>query len=85
VAAHLSPLLPTREYAAASAQALLAEHNGERETAAAGFAAAAAGWGAFGNKLEEAYALLGQGRCGSDAAAAEAGELLSAMHTLRRA
>ena len=84
VAAHLSPLLPTREYAAASAQALLAEHNGERQTAAAGFAAAAAGWGAFGNKLEQAYALLGQGRCGSDAAATEAGELLSAMDTLRR-
>jgi hypothetical protein len=79
VAAFLSPLLPTRQYATASAQASLAEYRGDRETAAAGFGAAAAGWAALGNKVEQAYALRGQGRCGSATAATAAEELFNAL------
>jgi hypothetical protein len=54
---------PLSGHALASAGALLAEHAGDRETAAAGFADAAARWHGFGMPYEEAQALLGQGRC----------------------
>jgi len=54
---------PLSGHALASAGALLAEHAGDRETAAAGFADAAARWHGFGVPYEEAQALLGQGRC----------------------
>ena len=55
--------LPLEENVLASAHALLAEHRGEHGEAAAGFAAAAAGWHDFGVPYEEGHALLGQGRC----------------------
>ena len=54
---------PLSEHALMSAKALLAENAGEHETAAAGFADAAARWHGFGVPYEEAQALLGQGRC----------------------
>jgi hypothetical protein len=65
----LVPLLPMREYSAATAHALLAEDGGDRAAAAEGFTAAAAGWGAFGNELERAHALLGLHHTAGDAAA----------------
>ncbi|MET7279352.1 AAA family ATPase [Kribbella sp. NPDC005582] len=55
----LVPLLPLREYAALTAQALLAEYAGDRAAAADGFERAAASWGTFGNRLEQEYALRG--------------------------
>jgi tetratricopeptide (TPR) repeat protein len=48
---------------AATARAVLAEATGEPEPAAAHYAEAAAGWSAYGQVLEHALALLGQGRC----------------------
>ena len=48
---------------AATARAVLTEATGEPEPAAAGYAEAAAGWSAYGQALEHALALLGQGRC----------------------
>ncbi|MFC9693862.1 ATP-binding protein [Kribbella sp. NPDC056951] len=51
----LVPLLPMREYAVLTAQALLAEYAGE--SAADGFAQAAASWGTFGNRFEQEHAL----------------------------
>jgi tetratricopeptide (TPR) repeat protein len=58
----VEPNLPIREHALASARALLAESRGEYGEAARLFADAAERWGAFGAVLEQAYALLGQGR-----------------------
>jgi tetratricopeptide (TPR) repeat protein len=48
---------------AATAHAVLTEATGESESAAARYAEAAAGWNAYGQALEHALALLGQGRC----------------------
>jgi tetratricopeptide (TPR) repeat protein len=48
---------------AATAHAVLTEATGEPESAAARYAEAAAGWNAYGQALEHALALLGQGRC----------------------
>ena len=62
----VEPVLPLREYSVGTAQALLAEHRGDLGTAAAGFARAAADWGAFGNKLEQAHALRGLQRTTGD-------------------
>jgi hypothetical protein len=58
-----SRLSPLREHGQVTCRALLAEARGERETAAAGFADAAARWHGFGVPYEEGHALLGQGRC----------------------
>ena len=79
IAAQIRPTLPTREYAAATTRALLAEHQGDLETAAAEFAAAAEGWASLGNKVEQAYALEGAGRCGSPTAATEATALFATL------
>jgi class 3 adenylate cyclase/tetratricopeptide (TPR) repeat protein len=49
--------------AAMTANAVLAEAVGDPETAAAGYAQAAAGWTASTHALERALALLGRGRC----------------------
>jgi hypothetical protein len=49
--------------AAMTANAVLAEAVGDPETAAAGYAQAAAGWTAYTHALERALALLGRGRC----------------------
>jgi class 3 adenylate cyclase/tetratricopeptide (TPR) repeat protein len=49
--------------AAATAGAVLAEATGDPETAAAGYAEAAAGWTTYTQVLERALALLGRGRC----------------------
>jgi tetratricopeptide (TPR) repeat protein len=59
----LTPLTPMHEHIQTTCQALLDETHDERESAAAGFADAAARWHDFGVPYEEAQALLGQGRC----------------------
>jgi class 3 adenylate cyclase/tetratricopeptide (TPR) repeat protein len=59
----IEPVLPPLAHALVSAHALLAEAHGEYETAAAGFADAAARWHGFGVPYEEGHALLGEGRC----------------------
>ncbi len=51
--------LPVARHAIVSAEGLLRQADGDHAGAADAFTEAAAGWGAFGNALEEAYALLG--------------------------
>ena len=63
IARSFEPNLPLQEHARTVACACLAEARAEREAAAVGFAAGAAGWHDFGMPYEEAQALLGQGRC----------------------
>jgi hypothetical protein len=60
------------EHALCSARAQLAEATGKPAQAAALFAEAAERWRTFGNVPEGAYALLGQGRCLSALADANA-------------
>jgi hypothetical protein len=59
----LEPRYPLREHALCAARAQLAEHAGDHAEAATLYAEAAARWQEFGNVREQAYALLGQGRC----------------------
>ncbi len=59
----VEPNLPIREHSLATARALLAEAEGEYRAAADQFADAAERWERFGAVLEQAYALLGHGRC----------------------
>ena len=63
LAGGVDSVLPMQRHVLATTQGLLAERRGEHETAAAGFADAAAGWHGFAVPYEEAQALLGQGRC----------------------
>src|SRR5207245_7654572 len=55
--------LPMQRHALASARALQAEASGDDAQAAGLHAEAAGRWEQFGNVLERAHALLGQGRC----------------------
>jgi class 3 adenylate cyclase/tetratricopeptide (TPR) repeat protein len=59
----LKPRYPLDEHGLCSARAQLAEHAGDHPEGANLYAEAAAGWQAFGNVPERAYALIGQGRC----------------------
>ena len=63
LAVHPKAELPVVLRARVTASALLAEAEGRREEAAAGFAEAAVGWRDFGVPYEEGQALFGQGRC----------------------
>jgi hypothetical protein len=54
---------PQAEHALAASNAILAEARGDHEAGAAGYADAATRWQAFGVVPEQAFALLGQGRC----------------------
>jgi tetratricopeptide (TPR) repeat protein len=54
---------PYAEHALVAANAALTEANGDLSAAADGYAEAADRWERFGIVLEEAFALLGQGRC----------------------
>jgi hypothetical protein len=54
---------PLDEHALCAARAQLAEAAGDHAEAATLYAEAAARWQEFGNVPEQAYALLGQGRC----------------------
>jgi class 3 adenylate cyclase/tetratricopeptide (TPR) repeat protein len=52
-------------------RAVLAEARGETESAASFYREAARGWETWGSVIRRAYALLGLGRCGDDAALSE--------------
>jgi hypothetical protein len=56
-------LTPFVQHAVAAARALVAEAEGRTGEAAGLFAGSAARWAQFGNLPEQAFALLGQGRC----------------------
>jgi class 3 adenylate cyclase/tetratricopeptide (TPR) repeat protein len=66
--------------AATTARAVLAESTGDPGTAAALHAQAADGWRAYGQVLEHALALLGQGRCLAALDRPDAADLLQAAH-----
>src|SRR5215211_571988 len=66
--------------AATTARAVFAESTANPETAAALHAQAADGWRAYGQVLEHALALLGQGRCLAALARPDAADLLQAAH-----
>ena len=77
----VEPTLPLYAHSLASARAQLAEAQGEHARAADLFADAAEGWRGFGAGLEEAYAVLGQGRCLAAVGDPAAGRsLLEARH-----
>ncbi len=59
----LADTTPLHRHARRAVDAALAEANGELERAASGYRDAAAEWRDFGNVLEQAFALLGSGRC----------------------
>ena len=66
--------------AAATARAVLAESTGDPSATAGLYAEAAEGWRAYGQVLEHALALLGQGRCLAALGHPDAGDLLQAAH-----
>jgi tetratricopeptide (TPR) repeat protein len=72
-------------HAATTARAVLAEATGDPGAAATLYAEAAAGWSAYGQVLEHALALLGQGRCLAAAGRLDAADLLRVAHQRLRA
>ena len=72
------PNLATRA-SLVTASAMLAEARGQRKEAAAQYRDAVAGWAEWGSVVERAYALLGLGRCGDDAAAQEAAAIFERL------
>ncbi len=80
------PRLPLVEKVVATVEALLAEAGAKHETAAAGFADAAARWREFEMPYEEAHALLGLARCSVELGRAPeaAGQLAAAAEIFRR-
>jgi class 3 adenylate cyclase/tetratricopeptide (TPR) repeat protein len=64
----------------ATARAVLAESTGDPSAAATLYAEAAEGWSAYGQVLENALALLGQGRCLATLADPDTADLLQAAH-----
>ena len=63
VSEHSEPRIPGDEHAVVAVNAALAEANVDLAGAAEGYADAAQRWQAFGVVPEQAFALLGQGRC----------------------
>jgi class 3 adenylate cyclase/tetratricopeptide (TPR) repeat protein len=61
--ADVEPKWPVSENALMTASAAIVEQAGDSETAADRYAEAASRWATFGSVPEEAFALLGQGRC----------------------
>ncbi len=57
------PRYPYREHGLVAAGAALTEARGDLQAAAEGYADAADRWDRFGVVTEQAFALLGQGRC----------------------
>ena len=78
------PTTPYAELVVDASRAALAEAAGDLEAACDGYAEAASGWQAFGVAPEQAYALLGQGRClaGLDRPAEAAAALVRARAIL---
>ncbi len=63
----------------ATAAAMLAEARGDLEDAAGSYRQAAAAWHEYGSIVEQAYALLGLGRCGDPTATREADEIFARL------
>ncbi len=63
LAADVEARTPYAEHAHVAANAALAEGHGHYQTAASAYADAARRWGTFGMITEQAFALLGEGRC----------------------
>jgi len=63
LATRITSNLPVGEHAQVSARALLAEARGAHDDAEAAFVDAGNRWAAFGNHIEHAHAVFGQGRC----------------------
>jgi class 3 adenylate cyclase/tetratricopeptide (TPR) repeat protein len=63
LAAAIKPIMPFRDHAIASARAQLAEVDGNHGHAARLYTEVAERWRDFGNVHEQAYSLLGAGRC----------------------
>jgi class 3 adenylate cyclase/tetratricopeptide (TPR) repeat protein len=63
LASGLEPRYPLAEHALVTANAALSEARGDLQAAAEAYADAAGRWEAFGVVPEQAFALLGQGRC----------------------
>ena len=63
LAAGVEPPLPYADHAGVAVNAALAEARGDLQAAADGYADAADRWQRFGVVPEQAFALLGQGRC----------------------
>ena len=81
--AGVKPQTPAAEHALATVNAALAEARGELGAAAQGYADAADRWRSFGVVPEQAFALLGQGRCLTLLARdAEATEVLQQAHVI---
>jgi tetratricopeptide (TPR) repeat protein len=59
----VEPTTPYHDHALVTAKAALAEGHGDHEFAVHGYADAAERWQTFGVVPEQAFALLGQGRC----------------------
>jgi hypothetical protein len=66
--------------ATATARAVLVESTGDAEVAATLYGEAAEGWQAYGQVLEHALALLGQGRCLAAVGRPGAADLLRVAH-----
>jgi class 3 adenylate cyclase len=78
----VEPRYPYAEHALVAAKAALAEDRGELQLAAEAYAEAAERWQRFGVVPEQAFALLGQGRCLAGLAKSEAKEPLRAAREL---
>jgi hypothetical protein len=63
-------------------EAILAEARGSREDAARLYREAARGWSEWGSVVQQAYALLGLGRCGDEDAAREAGAIFERLRAV---
>ena len=74
------PRYPYAEHAVAAVNAALDEARGDQQAAADGYAQAAQRWQRFGVILEQAFALLGQGRC-----LTALGQPAEATHALQQA
>jgi class 3 adenylate cyclase/tetratricopeptide (TPR) repeat protein len=83
LASGYEPRYPYAEHALVAANAALAEARGDLEDAAQAYAEAANRWERFGVVPEQAYALLGQGRCLLGLAGpSEAAHVLNRAHAI---
>ena len=86
LATDLDVVAPGHVYGLLSGRAVIDEAEGRLGEALSGYTQAAALWREFGNVVEEAYALLGRGRCllGRERTGAAAGPLAAARGVFER-
>jgi class 3 adenylate cyclase/tetratricopeptide (TPR) repeat protein len=65
-----------------TAEAILTEARGSREDAARLYREVARGWSEWGSVVQQAYALLGLGRCGDEDAARKAGAIFERLRAV---